>query len=97
MDKEKAAELEQERKNLQNQMDAQRASLQAQLAKLQAALDAAEEKSNAQEIKYVEMSTRLNRALADKVAELNSMSQYQSAFYKAIKTALGDRTTIQPD
>lgn len=97
LDKEKAAELEQERKNLQSQMDAQRASLQDQLAKLQAALDAAEEKSNAQEIKYVEMSTRLNRALADKVAELNSMSQYQSAFYKAIKTALGDRTTIQPD
>jgi len=97
LDKEKASELEQERKKLQSEMDTQRAALQEQLSKLQAALDAAEEKSNAQEIKYVEMSTRLNKALADKVAELNAMSQYQSEFYKAIKNALGDRTTIQPD
>ena len=43
------------------------------------------------------MSARLNKALADKVAELNKVSQYQSAFYRAIKDALGDRTTVQPD
>lgn len=97
LDKEKTAELEQERRELQSQMEAQRASLSEQLANLQAALDAAEEKSHKQEIQYVEMSTRLNKALADKVAELNAMAQYQSEFYKAIKTALGDRTTIQPD
>lgn len=97
LDKAKAAELEQERKKLQDEMDIQRANLADQLAKLQSALDAAEEKSHAQEIQYVEMSTRLNRALADKVAELNDMSKYQSAFYRAVKLAIGDRTTIQSD
>jgi chemotaxis protein MotB len=78
-------------------MALQRANLAEQLAKLQSALDAAEEKSHAQEIRYVEMSTRLNRALADKVAELNDMSKYQSAFYRAVKMAIGDRTTVQSD
>lgn len=97
LDKEKTAELEQQRRELQTQMDAQRAELSDQLAKLQSALDAAEEKSHAQEIQYVDMSARLNKALADKVAELNKVSQYQSAFYRAIKDALGDRTTVQPD
>lgn len=97
IDKQKTAELEQQRRELQTQMDAQRASLTEQLSNLQAALDAAEAKSHAQEIQYVEMSTRLNKALADKVAELNTVSQYQSNFYRAIKTALGDRTTVQPD
>ncbi len=96
-DKKKTAELEQERKKLQEEMDAQRANLAEQLTRLQAALDAAEEKSRAQEIQYVEMSSRLNRALADKVAELNDMAQYQSAFYRAVKLAIGDRTTIQSD
>lgn len=97
LDKEKTAELEQQRRELQSEMDAQRASLTEQLTKLQAALDAAEAKSHAQEIQYVEMSSRLNKALADKVAELNQVAQYQSEFYKAIKMALGDRTTIRQD
>ncbi|MBQ8294375.1 MAG: OmpA family protein [Alphaproteobacteria bacterium] len=97
LDKEKTAELEQERKKLQDDMALQRAELSDQLAKLQAALDASEEKSRKQEIQYVEMSTRLNKALADKVAELNDVSKYQSEFYKAIKLAVGDRTTVQPD
>lgn len=97
LDKENTAALEQERKQLQDQMTAQRAELTAQLEKLQSALDAAEAKSRTQEIQYVEMSTRLNKALADKIAELRSVEQYQSAFYKAIKNALGDRTSLQPD
>ncbi len=97
LDKEKTAALEQERKQLQSEMDSQRAKLADQLAKLQAALDASEEKSRAQEVRYVEMSSRLNKALADKVAELKDMSQYQSEFYKAVKIAMGDRTTIQTD
>lgn len=97
LDKEKTAALEQERKQLQEEMEAQRANLAEQLAKLQSALDASEEKSRAQEVRYVEMSSRLNRALADKVAELKDMSQYQSEFYKAVKLAMGDRTTIQTD
>ncbi len=97
LDKQKTAELEQERRALQSQMEAQRASLAEQLTKLQAALDAAEEKAHEKDIQYVEMSSRLNKALADKVAELNKVSQYQSEFYKAIKTALGDGAYIQPD
>ena len=97
LDKEKAAELEQERRSLQAELDAQRASLSEQLTQLQAALDAAEEKSRSQEIQYVEMSTRLNKALADKVAELNNVAKYQSEFYKAIKMAIGDRAAIQSD
>lgn len=97
LDKQRASELEQERKKLQDEMNAQRTSLSDQLAKLQAALDAAEEKSRNQEVEYVEMSTRLNKALADKVAELNNMSKYQSAFYKAIKEALGDNSAIKQE
>ncbi len=97
VDKEKTAQLEQERRELQQQMDAQRVNLSDQLASLQAALDAAEAKAADQEVQYVEMSTRLNKALADKVAELKNVAQYQSDFYKSIKTALGDRSTIQPD
>ncbi len=71
------------------------AEMQKQLAQLNAALSAAEEKSRAQEVEYVEMSNRLNKALADKVAELQDVAQYQSYFYKSIKNALGDDTTLQ--
>ena len=95
LDKQRAAELEQERRELQQQMATQRASLSEQLNKLQAALDAAEEASHQKDIQYVEMSTRLNKALADKVAELNNVAQYQSEFYRAIKNALGDDKFIQ--
>lgn len=97
LDKQRTAELEQERRELQEQMNEQRAALADQLNKLQAALDAAEEESHQKDIQYVEMSTRLNKALADKVAELNSVAQYQSAFYKAIKDALGEGAFIQPE
>lgn len=97
LDKQRTAELEQERRELQEQMTTQRASLAEQLNKLQAALDAAEEESHQKDIQYVEMSTRLNKALADKVAELNSVAQYQSAFYKSIKDALGEGSFIQPE
>ncbi|MCQ2581610.1 MAG: OmpA family protein [Alphaproteobacteria bacterium] len=90
-------ELEQ-RKASQEQMGAEMERLRMdEITKLQAALDAAEEKAAAQEIQYVEMSNRLNRALADKVAELNEMSQYQSEFYKSIKLALGDVSSLRTD
>lgn len=95
LDKEKTAQLEQERKKLQEDMQAQRLELLGQLEKLQAALDASEEKSREQEIQYVEMSNRLNKALADKVAELNEMAKYQSDFYKGVKIAIGERPTMQ--
>ena len=97
LDKQRTAELEQERRELQEQMASQRAALADQLNKLQSALDAAEEESHQKDIQYVEMSTRLNKALADKVAELNSVAQYQSAFYKAIKDALGEDSFIKTE
>lgn len=97
LDKEQISKLEQERAKLTDEMSAQRAELAEQIAKLQAALDAADARAHEQEIQYVEMSERLNKALADKVAELNQMSQYQSAFYRAIKNALGNDTTIRAD
>ena len=97
LDKQQIAKLERQRAELQDEMSAQRAELAEQMEKLQAALDAAEEKSRNQEIQYVEMSNRLNKALADKVAELNKVAQYQSEFYRAIKEALGDRTTLRAD
>lgn len=71
--------------------------LQNNIAKLQEQLAQAEERAKQQDIEYVEMSNRLNKALADKVAELNSLSEYQSEFYKQVKIALGDRTVIQQD
>ena len=95
--REQSVALEQERKQLQDKMSEQYANLTSQLEALQAALDAAEEKSRAQEVEYIEMSNRLNKALADKVAELNNVSQYQSEFYKAVKLAMGDRTTLTTD
>jgi chemotaxis protein MotB len=95
--RDQTAQLEQERRQLQADMESQRVSLQQQLQELQASLDAAEAKAQTQEIQYAEMSSRLNKALADKVAELNKVSGYQSDFYREIKLALGDRTSIQPD
>ena len=99
--KQQINELEQERRDLQAQMQAQMAEKSAEhlaeLKKLNAALAAAEESAHEQEVKYIEMSTRLNKALADKVAELKAMEEYQSEFYRAIKTALGDTTSVMAD
>ena len=60
-------------------------------------MEKAEELAKQKEVEYTAMSDRLNKALADKVAELNTMSQYQSAFYRDVKNALGDRTTIKQE
>lgn len=87
-----AQQYEMQQQQLQQQLEQ---DFNQQLERLNAALDAAEEKSRAQEVQYVEMSNRLNKALADKVAELQDVQQYQSYFYKSIKNALGNRTTLQ--
>jgi len=92
-DETKTAELETQRAAL----EIQKASLANELAKLNYALNAAEEKSKNQEIQYASMSNKLNKALADKVAELNQISQYQSDFYRAVKTAVGERTSVKQD
>jgi len=97
VDRDEIAKLAQQQAAMQDEMTAERAEIAAQMEKLQAALDAAEKKSQEQEIQYLEMSNRLNKALADKIAELNKVAQYQSEFYRAIKEALGDRTTLRAD
>lgn len=102
--KDEMARMESERREMQNDVMERNAELSAQIeqlnteiAKLNAALDAAEESAKNQDAEYIEMSNRLNKALADKVAELNALGQYQSEFYKQIKLALGDNTGIQQD
>lgn len=97
IDRDEIAKLAQQQAVTQDEMTAEYAEIAAQMEKLQAALDAAEKKSQEQELQYLEMSNRLNKALADKVAELNEVAQYQSEFYRAIKEALGDRTTLRTD
>ena len=95
--KDEMARMESERHTMQDEMSAQIAELNARIAELQAALDKAEEVSKQQDVEYVEMSNRLNKALADKVAELNMLAEYQSEFYKQIKLALGDRTSVKQE
>lgn len=77
------------------ELELQKQALLSELARMNDLLAEAEHRSAEQEIQYVELSSRLNKALADKVAELNelaaqksAMSQYQSQFYKEIRTAL---------
>lgn len=93
--------LEQDRRELQSQMTEQMAAktaeYQSELKKLNDALAAARQESEAQEVKYIEMSNELNRALADKIAELQDMKDYQSEFYRAVKMALGDTTSVMAD
>lgn len=102
--KEEMARQESERHEIQDEMAKKQSELNARIAELEKQLDAAEEKAKQQEIEYTQMSNRLNKALAEKVAELNekvaelnSLSLYQSEFYKQVKLALGDRTTIKQD
>ena len=96
--------IESERHEIQDGVMATNAELNAkvdelnnEIARLNAALDAAEETAKHQDIEYVEMSNRLNKALTDKIAELKMMTQYQSEFYKQIKIALGDDNGIEQD
>lgn len=102
--KEEIARMESERHEMQDEMAKKQSVLNARIAELEEQLDAAEEKAKKQEIEYAQMSNRLNKALAEKVAELNekiaeldSLSLYQSEFYKQVKLALGNRTTIKQD
>lgn len=86
-----------DRQDILSQANAEISELTAHIAKLEATLQDAEATAKSKEIEYVEMSNRLNKALAEKVAELKSMKQYQSEFYKQIKIALGDETSIKTD
>ncbi len=102
--KEENARMESERHEMQDEMSKEQSVLNARIAELEEQLDAAEAKAKEKEIEYAQMSNRLNKALAEKVAELNakvaeldSLTLCQSEFYKQVKLALGDRTTIKQD
>ena len=84
------AKIDDLQQKLDAQAEVQTAIATAEIAKLQQKL------ANAQ-AEYTTMSNELNQALADKIAELDEMSKYQSEFYKAIKEALGNRTIMLPD
>lgn len=102
--KKEMARMESERHEIQDDMMAKNAELNAQVEKLKnkieeltVALDEANETAEQQDADYIEMSNKLNKALADKVAELSSLGQYQSEFYKQIKLALGNEAGIKQD
>ena len=109
--KEQLAELEKQRRELQDKMqkqvdvqqeliglqESEMAKYTAELERLNAALGAADQELLSQQAKYIEMSNSLNKALADKVAELQDMREYQSEFYRAVKIALGDTESVMAD
>jgi len=86
-----------DRQDILDQANFEIDELNARIAELEDALDAAEQAAEEKEVEYVEMSNRLNKALAEKVAELNSLAQYQSEFYKQVKNALGGMTSVKQD
>ena len=86
-----------DRQDILDQANLEINELNQRINELEGALRKAEAVAKEKEIEYTEMSNRLNKALAEKVAELNSLGQYQSEFYKQVKIALGDNTSIKPD
>ncbi len=88
---------EEDRQYILDQANEEITELNKRINELESALRKSEALAKQKEVEYVEMSNRLNKALAEKVAELNSLSQYQSEFYKQVKNALGERTTIKQD
>lgn len=74
------------------QLNQQMAALREQLARIGAALEISEQKSKEQEIKIVDLGSRLNAALASKVEEL---ARYRSEFFGRLREVLGDRPDIR--
>ncbi len=96
MQQEMTAQLDAQREQMTAQ-ETQMAEYSAELKRLNNALNAADQAVLDEQAKYVEMSNRLNKALADKVAELQDMREYQSEFYRAVKTALGNTDAVMAD
>lgn len=95
--KNELAKIESERNEMTDKLISEKNELNTRIAQLTDQLTQAEELAKKQDVEYVEMSNRLNKALADKIAELNAMTQYQSEFYKQVKQALDGRTVVQQD
>ena len=92
-----AQQEEQTTTEILNQANSEINDLNQRIAGLEYALAQMEATAKQREVDYVEMSAKLNKALADKIAELSALSEYQSEFYKQIKNAMGDSTAIKQD
>ncbi len=68
------------------------AALRQTLARLATALEASEAESRARNVTIVNLGSRLNAALASKVAEL---SRYRSEFFGKLREVLGDHKNIR--
>ena len=73
-------------------LNRQLVALRRQLARLNAALGASEAKAAEQAVQITSLGTRLNQALASKVAEL---AGYRSEFFGRLREALGNREGIR--
>ncbi|MDR1071908.1 MAG: OmpA family protein [Rickettsiales bacterium] len=70
------------------ELSEQAASLQRELENVNRALSSAEQQRSQKDAEYAALSERLNKALADKVSELNQLNKYQSQFFGAVRDAL---------
>ena len=73
-------------------LNLQIAALRQQLARIEAALEASEREAEAKGIQIVNLSQRLNAALASKVQELAS---FRSEFFGRLRQALGNRSDVR--
>ncbi len=73
-------------------LNLQIAALRQQLARIEAALEASEREAEEKGIQIVNLSQRLNAALASKVQELAS---FRSEFFGRLRQALGDRSDVR--
>ncbi len=67
-------------------------ALREQLAELSSALDLARAQSKAKDVQIADLGKELNRALAEKV---NELQRYRSNFFGRLREVLGDRDDIQ--
>jgi len=86
-----------DRQDILDQANKEITDLKSQIVELEKNLKRAEDAAKEKEAEYTAMSNRLNTALAEKVAELKALGQYQSEFYKQVKLALGDNSSIKTD
>ena len=73
-------------------LNLQIAALRQQLARIEAALQISERKAKEQNVQIVNLSKRLNAALASKVQELAS---FRSEFFGRLRKALGNRSDVR--
>lgn len=71
--------------------------LSDEISRLSNALAESEQRAAEREVQYIELSSRFNRALADKLAEMGDLREYQSMFTAAIRKSLGDTGMIKMD